>query len=332
MGISLTGNSGHIDVALSNYAVMAFDTGVDGMVGGLITPAVPVARQSDKYHILEPRPFFTDEANMARRAPRTQAARVEFQTSSDQFFCDNYALASEFGYEEKANLDAVIANNLGMARAKLLTDKLNRAQEIRLANIFTSISNIGSGVVLSATTGTAWNDYVRSDPIGDVDSGQAFIQAKTGLVANTLVMDWNTRAVLRRHPLLLDLYKFTAGGTVSDEGIAKAFNVERILVAKAVKENRKEGTNTSSMTSIWGNTAVLLYVPPGNLGSFENPAAAVTRFQWADNGIYPANFGVLTADYNLAGQPHMEVMECGHFQAEKVTAKNFAYGFTTTLG
>lgn len=326
---TLTGNSGHIDVALSNYAVMAFDTGVDGMIGNLICPAVPVSRQSDKYHILEPRAFFTDEANAARRAPRTEAARVEFQTSSDQFFCDNYALASEFGLEEKANLDAVLAANLGMMRTKVVTDKLVRAQEIRIANILTSISNIGSGVVLTGTS--KWSDAVNSDPVGDVDSGMAFIQAKTGIIANTLAMDWNTAQVLRRHPTLLDMYKYTKGGTVTMDEMAMAFSVDRILLAKAIKENRKEGVATSSMTNIWGNNAILLYVPPGNTANFDQPAAAVTRFQWADNGIYPANFGVLTATFDLAGQAHKDVYEAGHFQAEKVTAKNFAYAITGTL-
>jgi hypothetical protein len=33
----------------------------------------------------------------------------------------------------------------------------------------------------------------------------------TGLVANTAVMDWDTLQVLRRHPVLLDMYKYTSG-------------------------------------------------------------------------------------------------------------------------
>lgn len=329
MGVSLTGNSGHIDVALSNFAVMAFDTGEAGLIGNLICPAVSVARQSDKYHILEGRNFLTDEGDGARRAPKAAARRIEYQTSSDSYFCDNFALAHEFGIDEQANLDAVLAATLGQARTKLVTTKLLRAQEIRIANILTSVSNIGSGVVLSG--GAKWSDYVNSNPLADIDSGQAFIQAQTGVVANTIAMDWNTAAVLRRHPAFLDLYKYTDGGTVTLEQLAKAFNVDQIYIAKAIKQNRKEGTTTSSMTTIWGNNAVLMYVPPGNTATFESPAAPLTRFQWNDNGIYPAGFGVMTAIENNAGQKHIEIIEVGHYQAEKVTVPKFAYAVTATL-
>lgn len=321
----LTGRSGHLDAALSDFAVAAFDMQSDAFIADQFFPAVPVKHQSDKYYILDQRQFQTDVGTAALRAPRTKARKVEYSVSCASYYAPNYALAHEFGIEEFANLDMALK---GEQRTLLVVGLLKRAQEQRIANIVTSISNIGSGVVLAGTN--KWSDYANSDPIGDVTSGAAFIRANTGLIPNKMLIDWDTYQLLGRHPVLLDMFKYTSGGTVQDSDIAKCFKVEEIVVAKAIKENQPEGGSTSSLTSLWGNTALLAYVPPGT-PSFETPSAGLYRFQWNDNGIYPGNFGVLRSMDDAAGGTHSETIEVGHFQDERVVARNLLYAITATI-
>lgn len=319
--------SGHLDAALSNYAVAAFDSGADGskFVAPAIMPAVSVDKQSNKFFTLNAAEFFTDDGRQALRAPQTAAKRVIYSVSSDSYYCDNYALTHAFGVEEMNNMDPAVR---GQQAVDLIQGKLRRSQEIRVANLLTSISNIGSGVALTGSN--KWSDYAGSDPIGDVDSGQAFIRRMTGLAANTLVLDSDTLAILRRHPLFLDMFKYTSGGTVTMEQMAQAFRVSSILEAAGLKNAVNQG-QAASLQNIWGNNAVLLYVPPGGSSSFSQPSAGAVRFQWTADGIYGSNFSVLRSLKNEAGSEHAEIIECGHFQAEKVVGKNLIYGITNTL-
>jgi len=234
-------------------------------------------------------------------------------------------LAHEFGLEEFANLDAPLN---GQQRVDLVLGKLRRAQEIRTANMLTSISNIGSGVAL--TGGNKWSDFSGSDPIGDITTGHAFISGTTGLIANTLAIDWDTAKLIRRHPQMLDMYKFTSGGQVSMEQLASAFDVQNIIVARSVVDRSVEG-QAASITNIWGNMAFLAYIPPGGGGTFEAPTAGAVRFQWNSNGIYPAGFGVMRDVDDRAGGKHVETIEVGHFQDEAVTARDLMYIVKDTI-
>jgi len=324
---ALNNISGHIDAALSNYAVAAFDSGADGMkfVADKITPAIPVTNQSNRYFILEPGAFFIEDGNQALRAPQTAAKRVIYSVSSDGYYCNNYALQHGFGMEELANMDPAVR---GQQAVDLILGKLRRGQEVRVANMLTSISNVGSGVALSGVN--KWSDLTSSDPVADIDSGHAFIRRATGLAANTLVLDSDTMAILRRHPLLLDMYKYTSGGTVADAQIAQAFRVANILEAAGLK-NVANQNQPKSLVNIWGNAAVLMYIPPGGGGSFSAPTAGAVRFQWTNDGIYGAGFNVMRTTKNEAGSEHAEIIECGHFQAEKVTARYSIYTIKDTL-
>lgn len=324
---ALNNISGHIDAALSNYAVAAFDAGNNGekFVADAVMPAIPVAYQSNRYFILESNSFFTEDGNQALRAPQSAAKRVIYGVSSDGYYCNNYALQHAMGMEEMANLDPALR---GQQAVDLILGKLRRGQEVRCANLLTSISNVGSGVAL--TGANKWSDLVGSDPIGDVDSGQAFIRRATGLAANTLVMDSDTIAILRRHPLLLDMYKFTSGGTVTNEQLAQAFRVDTILEAAGLR-NVANQNKANSLVNIWGNCAVLMYRPPNGGGTFTAPTAGAVRFQWTSDTIYGAGFNVLRTTRNDAGSEHAEIIECGHFQAEKVVARDLIYTITGTI-
>lgn len=321
----ITGQTGHIDAVLSGYAVRAFDNSEAGMIAAALLPGIKVDKQSGLYYKLEKDDFLRDEGVHALRAPRTAAKRVEYSISSEAYYCPNFALAHEFGLEEFKNLDAPLTGN---QRVDLIQMKLRRAQEIRTANLLTSISNVGSGVAL--TGGNKWSDYAGSDPIADVNTGAAFIRNATGFVPNTLALDWDTWKILSRHPQFLDLYKYTAGGQVTVEQAKASFGVSQILVAQSIVNRGKEG-QAASMTNIWGNMALLAYVPPSGTATFDSPAAPAVRFQWTDNGIYPGEFGVMRDVDDRAGGIHAETLEVGHFQTEKVVARDLAYLIKDTL-
>ena len=240
-----TEGGAHIDVPLGRMAVQAFSTGDGEFVGDQLMPGIPVGKESDKYYIIEKDAFLRTPDTLRSRS--TEARRVRFETSSESYFANNYALASDIPIEDLSNADNPV--QLRQNTTRLIVTNLRRDQEVRIANLVTSLTNLGSGTTLSGAN--QWSDPT-SDPIADVTTGHAFIANNTGLRANTMLIDKDTLAIVRRHPLLLDMYKYTSGGFLSEDNLREVFDVSRILVGRGIRENAVEG-GTSSITTIWGN-------------------------------------------------------------------------------
>jgi len=315
----LTPRDVHIDVPLSNICVEAFDRG--NFVGPMLFPVVPVAKQSGDYYTIT-KATWLRLPQSTHRAPKTSPRRVEFDVSSAGYSCKNYALAGENAFEVLDAADNPIQLRARTAR-KVLGD-LMMDMEQRIANLVTSITNIGSGVTL---TGTAqWSDYNNSDPISDVSTGHAFIRNNTGVVANTLLLDYDTHKLLKRHPVLLDMFKYTQGGMLNDAELKECFEVENLLVSRAIKNAAKEGAATASIVNVWGHNALLCYV--GQAQGMETVTMGLS-FRYQPAG-FPAPYAASVYNDPDPGKK-TEITEVGYFQDEKVVAAQLAYliGSTT---
>lgn len=317
---SATGPDVHHDVPLSNFAVSAFARGAEGFVGNDLFPFVPVEKQSNRYYVIDKAAFLRNVD--ARRSPKTKSKEVEFRVSSEPYYADNFALHTKISAEDLANEDNAI--RLRQNGTSLITTNLLRAQEIRIANLVTTSGNLGGALVPASK----WSSLGAgtSNPLTDVQSAHAFIQRTTGLVANTMVLDWDTFQSVRRHADILDMYKYTSGGQVTEEQLASVFKVRRLLIAQGVVENALEG-GTTSMTNIWGNVAILAHLGP-NTGLQSQTLGL--RFQW-NNPAFPAAFGVTRRMAMGAGEEKVEFVEAGHYQDEKVVASNLGFQILNTL-
>lgn len=316
------GGDAHHDVPLSNLAVSAFNDSTDEFIAERLFPNVPAGKQSDQYYTISKEAFLRVTAGGAKRAPRTEARRIEFEISSDAYFAHNYALAGENALEDLANAD--IAVQLRQNTTRLVSGRLRREQEIRIANLATTAANLGSGVALTGTS--KWNDYLNSTPISDVTTAHAFVRQNTGMKANTMVIDEDTFQIVRRHPDILELYKYTAGGQATEEQLKSTFQVANMLIGAGVKENALEG-GTSSITNIWGNNVLLAHVGPA---TGLQTATLGLRFGWRPAG-FPAAFGVERKVERGAGSRKVEIVEVGHFQDEKIVAAELGYLISGTL-
>lgn len=316
---SLTTNDVHIDVPLSNIAVEAFDSG--DFIAPQLFPVVDVRKQSDKYYTITKNSWLRTPSTTLR-APKTSPFAVEFDVSSDSYFADNYALKTENALEVLANADNPI--DLRARSTRFLVEMLMRDQEVRIANQVTSITNIGSGVVLAGAN--KWSNYVSSDPVADVTTGHAFIRQNTGLIPNCACMDYDTYQTVRRHPVLLDMYKYTQGGLVNDAELKEVFKVQRIMIGNAIRNAALENA-TASLVNIWGNNLLLCYVNP-------NPTGLRTQtfglsFRWLSPDL-PAPWGTRVYPDPDPGKK-TEVLETGYYQDEKIVAPQLSYLVNATL-
>jgi len=312
-GATASGRDAHFDAPLTNLTIAAFakTAAQQGFIAQDLFPSVPVPKQSNKYYIIDPDSWL--RIHDTRRSPKTRPNRIEFRVSSDSYFADNYALASELAKEDLANADAAL--QLRENAAEVALQGLLQDLENRVAALVTSATNVGSGV----TVASKWSDLTNSNPLVDVTTGAAFIRQQTGMVANTLVLDEDTFQTLRRHSKLLELYKYTSGGLLQDEQIAAALGVQRVLHGRAIKNVALEG-QVASLQSVWGNNALLCYIAPG-VGL--QTATLGLQIRWTPEGI-PAPFQIFRYDDPDPGKK-VEVVECGYYQDERIVSKSLGY-------
>lgn len=147
--------------------------------------------------------------------------------------------------------------------AKMLKCAMWLAREKEASDACTSTSIITNNTTLSGSS--QWSDFAGSDPLGDFKLGQDTIYDAIGLEANTAYMSRAVFRSLRFHPQIFERIGVNDTANklkgASQDQLAMALDVDRVLVGRARYESAKEG-QTSSMANVWGKDCGLLYVNP----------------------------------------------------------------------
>lgn len=256
----------HVNVALTNVSVGYQNP---AFISDVVAPPVSVRKQQDKYFILDAeRERFRSTAD--HRAPGTPASEVDFNLSTGSYYCEDHALVSVVPDEERENADPVIQPDID--RTEFLTEKILLNKEIELA------SEVATNMSLSSTTlaGTDQWSHADSDPIGAIEEGKASIMENIQVTPNTLVLPQEVFAKVRTHADILSAVQYTNPGLPTAAVLAQLFDVERVLVPRAVKNTSNSGAD-ASMSYVWGKHAFLCYVPPR--AALKTPAFAYS-FTW----------------------------------------------------
>ncbi|MBI1292284.1 hypothetical protein GC173_13765 [bacterium] len=261
----------HLDAALTNLSIAYRNT---GHIAREIAPEVLVRRQSDRYfiHDTEREAFRqTDDG----RAPGTEASEVDFRLSSDSYYCDDHALEAVIPDEERANADSPLQPEAD--RVELLTDKILLNQEILLAERLRAADVLPD---LDLATETEQWDDEEVDPFSHVEAARAAILQGAQVLPNTLVLPFAVYTALRNHPKVVSRVSAAARAVVGPGTLAELFDVERVLVARTMRNGAAPG-QAPSMAPVWGRDALLLHVPP-RVGI--KSLAPVLTFAWSHAG------------------------------------------------
>jgi hypothetical protein len=266
----------HVDAILTNISV-AYMQRAENFIADKVFPVVPVDKQSDKYFVYTKNDWLRDEAQV--RADGTESVGSGYNITTDNYYADVYAIHKDIGDQTRANADAPI--NVDREAAEFVTHRLLTRREIQFNTDFMTTgvwANDVAGVASSPSTGQTlqWDDYTDSDPIEDIEEGKADILSVTGLEANTLVLGYDVFRTLKNHPDLVDRIKYTSSQTITEDMIARMFDIERVMVSKSIKATNAEGA-TQAYGFTTGKTALLAHVAP-NPGVL-TPSAGYT-FSW----------------------------------------------------
>ncbi len=247
----------HVNRPLTNISV-AFMQNAANFIAPQVFPMIPVDKKTDLYYTYPLGNWYADDAQ--KRRAGAESAGGGYPITTDSYACEKYSFHKDIDDDTRNNADAPI--DLDREATEFVTQMLLQRQDRQwVTDFFTT------GVWTTDLTPTnLWSDYTLSDPITDIDTGKETILKNTGFEANTLVLGYQVYRQLIRHPDFRDQIKYTTAENVSMQLLAKILDVERVIVAKAVKRTSLEG-ETNTFDFVAGKNALLCHVAknPGTM-------------------------------------------------------------------
>lgn len=260
----------HVQAALTQIAT-AYIQDQANYVADQVFPIVPVEFQSDKYFRFSKDDFFRDEAQ--RRADAVESAGGGFELDTATYSAAVWAYHKDLGAQTRRNADPAV--NMDVSTTKFVMQKLliRRDRFFMGAYMIDSVWSADYTAAASGTPGSAtpayWNDDANGDPFTDIAAGQTSILQNTGFEANTKLISYPVYQALRKHPLVVDRIKYTTradASKITPELLAAAFDVERVIVSKAVYNTSVETTTITGAAGtfafIQGKDALLCHSAP----------------------------------------------------------------------
>ncbi len=289
-----TARAVHTDQPLTNISV-AFLQNPANFIASRVFPNIRVQKRSDVFYTYDRGYFNRNEARV--RAPATEAAIAGFGLSTDSYMAKVVALKTQLAWQVEANADTPV--QLERANTELLLHKMLIEKEVDWAtNYFATGKWTTEYAGVSATPASdqvvKWSDATSSDPIGDVRSARTDMMELTGYMPNTFVMSQRVMDALVDHPDIVDRIKYSGGvgnqnpARTTAEALAQLFEVDRILVMRAIRNTAAEG-DANVHSFIGGKNALLTYVPP--TPGLMTPSAGYT-FTWSGYQGGGNEFGV----------------------------------------
>lgn len=283
----------HVNRPLTNISI-AYLQARDHFVAGRVFPIVPVAKQSDAYFTYERGEFNRDE--MTERLPGTESAGGTYEIGNDTYYARTRAYHRDIPDQVRANADSPL--NLDREATEFVTHKGLINREVNwAARYFTAgapgdtwtfdVDGVSSGATAAGSFDPTnasnndklqWND-ASSTPIEDIRQGKRYVLEETGFEPNKLTLGKATYDALVDHPDIvgrIDRGQTAGAARANLVTLADLFEVEEVLVMKAVKNTTKKG-QASAHQFIGGKHALLSYAPatPGIM----TPSAGYT-FNW----------------------------------------------------
>lgn len=228
-------------------------------VGEALFPRVPVAASGGQ--ILE----FGREAfqlvNM-RRQPGGATKRIAFGFLGKPYALLNDSLEVPIPREHQRDASKVLSIDLGQRASRMGMNKILLQLEVDQATLATTAANYPASNKVALAGGAKWSTPT-GNPIVDIDTGREAIRSIIGIYPNTLVLSAQAFNAAKNNPNVIARFQYNGSvnveaAQITEKMLAGLFNVDKVVVGKAIV------TNDALVNSdIWGNNAVLAYVPAG---------------------------------------------------------------------
>lgn len=245
-----------VDPLMTNVAIAYTN---DEYIAESLLPSFSVKKQTDKHFVYD-RGRFRAPSNNAKRAQSANSGEVNLiLTTGNPYFAEDHAL-KQFVADEEAD-NAVDPSAPYQDATESVVERLMIGREVEAATLLATAGNYGASNKITLTGTDQWNDYINSNPIGDIEAGKAAVHAQIFKTPNVLMLGKQVYDQLLNHPAIIERIKHSQLGVSTLGLMASIFDVEKVIVGRAGKNNSTEG-QADSMGYIWGKVALLAYVAP----------------------------------------------------------------------
>ncbi len=221
-------------------------------------------------------------ANSNRINPGDMSTTAFSLTEHDLEYPIDYREDAESAFPLQQHATMAVVEAIRLRHEKMVGDLVQNAAT------YAGTNKIG----ISGASGFA---NANSDPEGVIDDAKAAV--RNGIVKdpNTMVIGYQMWRNLKRHPQLKAILSDTRSRLVQLADLREIFEIENIVVGRAVY-----ASDTGVISDIWGNNAVLAYVPKG---VSMTPKEGEVLDPGAGRNVYEPSFG-----YTLRkkGQPQVD--------------------------
>jgi hypothetical protein len=244
----------HVDTILTNIS-LGWPT--LGLVGERLVPAVPVAKQSDKYNVFG-REGWLPEQDL--RAPGTIANEIPgLAKSTDTYYAEEHALQIPVTDEERENADSPLSPDRD--GTELVTSKIIMGREKRIYDLVTDVTKYATGHSLTLSGTSQWSDFTNSDPITAVRGATRVIHAKLFMEPNVMILPYSVYSILQDHPKMTARIMYAQKAILTADLIAELFGIEQVIVPGVGIGSGNPG-QTMTVSYLWGKDVILAWVPP----------------------------------------------------------------------
>jgi hypothetical protein len=249
-------------------------------VGENLFPTVTVKKQSDKYRVFGREAWLPELGDY--RAPGTEAHEIPgFTLSLDTYYAQEHALQVAVTDEERDNADSPMSPDSD--GTELLTSKIALGREVAMQALVSTAANYATGMTVTLSGTAQWNDYVNSNPIADIRTGQRAIHSKLFMEPNIAIVPYLVMSTLEDHPDIIERIKYSERAILTPEIVAAVFGVERVIVPGVAVGSGNPGQPGNTITAgyLWGKDVLLAWVPASS--GMRTPAFAY-EFVWGFGG------------------------------------------------
>lgn len=246
----------HVDALMTDFAINYGQKA--GFAASALFPYVNVNKESDKYAIFN-KDRVLERIQNTLRAPRTAAKTIEWAVEFASYACAEHALASGVDDQERDNADTPIDPDqraTAAATAGILLDFENE-----VATKATTAANYPAGHSVTLAGVDQWSDAAASNPKDDVDTAREKILDDSGVLPNTMLIPWVVVAKLKLHSDILDAFKYTQGGVITEAMLASYFEIPNVVITAVLKNTAAEG-QAAALSKVWGKDVVIAFVDP----------------------------------------------------------------------
>lgn len=227
---------------------------------------------------------------MSRRAPGAPVLHIDFGYKGRKFELVQDALKAKVPREILDDARAVPGVDMQARAINVCMNSLTLTVEAEQAKLATDPLNYTDDRKVMLAGDMKWS-APDSDPVEDVATAKETIRMSCGVDPNRMVISSSIFRALKNHPKIIDRFKYTSSDSITAAMLANYFDLDMLKVGKAVALDGAAAVDAPFM-DVWGNSAVLAYVPAAAMGP-EEPSFGYTYtlrgHPFVEPGAYDAN-------------------------------------------